>query len=429
MKKVSLKDENGKIYFGWFVTVAAAIIMLFGYACVVSLTGVFLLPVTQDLGLPIGQFSVYLTILSISCIVTLFFISKYITEKYIRKIMLIAAIIGALSFFGFASGSKLWHFYLLSVPMGFAFGALSSTPCTVLVSNWFGSRLKGFAIGLYLGITSLLAMAMTNVLSYVVMNYGWRIGYIIIGVCLLVICIPCILTFAVWSPRNKGISRMGEAEEDYRCEKNTDEMPGIHFADAIKKPLTWIALLTATFVVTGSSSLLQHSISSFVFSGYDPARAAAMFSLGLGLMTLGTLIVGFLCDRFKLQYSAIGTSLAFAVVFLCLLFAEKAAWLLVLYAFAYALAGPAVNIISPLMMNHMFGEKELGRFIGYVNMFISIGGAFGATLVGMIYDTTGSYGPAWTFMLILLIFTAIIRGICTSNKRKFTALINANKLD
>ena len=101
MKKVSLKDENGKIYFGWYITVIAGIIMTFGYSCIVSLSGIFLLPVTKELGLPIGKFSAYLTIMSLSCIVSLLFISKFMTEKYIKRVMIIAAIIGALSFFGF----------------------------------------------------------------------------------------------------------------------------------------------------------------------------------------------------------------------------------------------------------------------------------------------------------------------------------------
>ena len=48
MRKIGLKDEHGKFYFGWYVVIMGFSLMIFGYACIVSVSGVFTLPVTED---------------------------------------------------------------------------------------------------------------------------------------------------------------------------------------------------------------------------------------------------------------------------------------------------------------------------------------------------------------------------------------------
>ena len=66
MKNFSLKDENGKIYYGWWIVLAAALICGLVYSGIVSVTGVFMLPVTTELELPIGSYSFYLTVMSLT---------------------------------------------------------------------------------------------------------------------------------------------------------------------------------------------------------------------------------------------------------------------------------------------------------------------------------------------------------------------------
>ena len=51
MKSFSFKDENGKFYYGWWIVIAAAIITGLVYSGIVSVTGVFMLPVTETIPL------------------------------------------------------------------------------------------------------------------------------------------------------------------------------------------------------------------------------------------------------------------------------------------------------------------------------------------------------------------------------------------
>ena len=90
MSKFSLKDEKGKIYMGWYITFMGIILMTFAYSCVVSVAGQFMLPVTEDLGIQIGDFSLWMTILSLTAIAFLLFFSKIFSKKTVKKIMIAA---------------------------------------------------------------------------------------------------------------------------------------------------------------------------------------------------------------------------------------------------------------------------------------------------------------------------------------------------
>jgi len=68
----------------------------------------------------------------------------------------------------------------------------------------------------------------------------------------------------------------------------------------------------------------------------------------------------------------------------------------------------------------MYGEKEVGAFIGYINLFISMGGAAGGMIIGKLYDATGNYvTPFWVCAALLTVMT-MIRFIFSSNKYKFS---------
>ena len=417
MKNFSLKDENGKIYYGWWIVLVTALICGLVYSGIVSVSGIFLLPVTTDLGLQIGSYSFYLTIMSLTNIATLLVVSKFLTAKNIKKIMTIAAIFGIISFIGFFMAKSLVWFYIFAVPQGFCFGAFTMTPCQILVSNWFGEKARGRAMSFFLTGMSLVTVVLMNVLNYIVLSAGWRMGYILLAACVAV-CMLIALKVVVWSPAEKGMKRIGDLEAEELEAMASREVTGVSFGEALKKPITWLAFISCSLAVIVSSSILQHGISTMVMAGQDQTSATALISAMSIVMMFTGPVVGVICDK-KLSIAAVGTSLFFLIATLGLAFMNSGMIGTVLFVVGYIFGVPAINIVSPLIMSHMYGEKDLGRLIGYANVFIGVGGAIGATAVGMLVQHYGSYMMPWLYMAALLLIVAVIRGICTSSKRKF----------
>lgn len=418
MKSFTLRDENGKFYYGWWIVIAAAILCGLVYSGIVSVTGVFLMPVTTDLQLPVAGYSFYITIMSITNIITLLVISRFLNERTIKKIMLAAGILGIISFIGFAMAKSLLWFYVFAVPQGFCFGAFTMTPCQTLVSNWFGEKTRGRAMSIFLAGMSIVTVGLMNLLNFVILGYGWKMGYIVLAIATLV-CVLIAAKIIVWSPPQKGVKRIGDLEEAELAAMQSREIRGISFGEALKRPITWIAFISCTLAVIVSSSILQHGIPTMMMGGYSQTKATALISAMSLVMMATDPIVGIICDKFRLSIAAAGTSLFFAVAVVGLAYTGAAGWGIPLFVIGYIFGVPAIYTISPLMMGHMYGEKDLGKLIGYVNVFVGLGGAFGATGVSLLLQKFGSYQPAWLIMAGVLVVVAIIRGFCTSEKNKY----------
>lgn len=418
MKSFSFKDENGKFYYGWWIVIAAAIITGLVYSGIVSVTGVFMLPVTQDLGLPVAGYSLYLTVMSVMGILTLMFISKYLDEKKTKKIMVIAGIAGIISFIGFSMANSIWMFYIFAIPQGFCFAAMTMTPCQLLVSNWFGEKAKGRAISLFLTGMNLVYLVELNALTKIISAMGWRAGYITLAICIAV-AVLIVIMFVEWSPEKKGVRRIGDLEESELAAMKSAALKGIDFSTAIRKPITWLVLLSCILAVIASSSILQHGIPTMVVNGYSPEQATGIISICSTIMIFTGPLIGVICDKFRLSIAAVGTAVSFTLAALGLslvCISKMGAWVFCMF---YIFGVATINIISPLLMSYMYGEKDLPRLIGYVNMFISIGGAIGAAGLGALYQHYGSYQMPWLIMAALLAVVAAIRGIATTKKRKY----------
>lgn len=332
--------------------------------------------------------------------------------------MIIAGIIGVISFIGFAAAKSVWMFYVFAVPQGFCFAAMTMTPCQLLVSNWFGEKAKGRAISLFLTGMTLVYLLEFNILSRVVSSMGWRAGYIMLAIC-VAIAVVAAAVLVSWSPEKKGIKRIGEFDETELQNMQSAVLKGVDFKVAIGKPITWLVLISCTLAVIASSSIMQHGIPTMVISGFTPEKATAIISMLSIIMIFTGPVIGVICDKFRLSVAAVGAAASFAIAALGLSMmgtSQAGVWLFCIF---YILGVPTINIISPLLMSYMYGEKDMPRLIGYVNMFISIGGAIGAAGLGTLYEHYGTYQMPWMIMAGVLALVAVIRAIATTKKRKY----------
>lgn len=420
MKAFSLKDENGKLYYGWIIVIMASIITGLVYNGIVSTTGVMMLPVINDMSLDPAGFSLYLTIMSITGIITLLIVQRFFTKNNIKKIMLAAGICGVISFIGFAMSKNLTVFYIFSIPQGFCFTAMTMTPCQLLISNWFGSKAKGRAISLMLTGMTLIYVGELNILQKIVTSYGWRAGYYLLGagIAVAIVCISLLK----WSPEDKGIKRMGDLsdEEEGSMKIENTLNVGVSFNEAIKKPITWLVFISATLAVIASSSILQHAIPTMIYGGYSPEKATAVISLLSTLMLFTGPIIGIIMDKAPLKIAAFGSALCFTGSCIGLSFISvNPAIGVAIFSCLYIFGVASINIISPVILSFLFGDKDLNKLLSWLNMFISIGGALGAVGVSTLLIKFGSYQIPWLVMAISLLICAIIRFFATSKKRQF----------
>lgn len=413
--KVSLK-QNGRFYYGWVIVFVGFIMMLLGYVSCISVTSVFVLPVTKDLGIDRGQFVLYTTILALFSVFVAGFFGKKMANGNIKRIISISSIITAVGYFGFSKAAETWHFYLLALLIGQGFALVSTMPTSILINNWFGGKIKGTAMSLSFIGSGLGGMLMTPLINYVNTAYGWRSGYLALAGVFLLIITPITLLLVVKTPEEKGFYRMGQAAG----ESSIKDAQGMILKEAVKKPMLWLAVFSIIIFIFGSSAILFNSVPYLVQIGFSPEKAAAFAGLNLGGLVIGKILTGIVCDRFGTKFGAVLSSFIFAGAFVFLLIMPTNPNVLVYgWLICYALGGGGITVVPPLLVNSLFGEKDYGNIIGVMTMATNIGGAFGGVIAAFIYDSTGSYGTFWFIAAIGLVLSGIARIMAFQLRKKY----------
>lgn len=302
-----------KRYPGWKVVFLGIMLMNFGYSCIVSIVGAFMNPVSSDLGVQIGDFGIWITINSITAFFVLLVASKYYSAKTLKPMLLIGAISGIIGFVGFANAQSLTMIYCFAVFLGLCFALVSTTPCALMVNNWYGPKLRGKYLGIVFGVNSLCVMFIIPIMNTVIQMTSWRVAYYILAAC-LAICIPLILKFAVWSPDMVGVKRIGDYDADELAGET--ELEGYEFKEGLKKPIVWVAFITGLLLVIASSSVLAYTQPCIEAAGYSSTIGSSAVSIAIGLTVVTCIWVGRLCDKAGVHIGTLVTGIAFVLAFL-----------------------------------------------------------------------------------------------------------------
>lgn len=408
MKDIQFK-QNGRFFYGWIIVIVGLFLMTFAYVGFVSLTSVFVLPVTEDLNFERGEWMTYLTILSLACVICSPLLGKLMGKGRLKIWVAVCCLLGFIGYLGFSRADSLTAFYLFALILGVGFAGTAPMPVSILINKWFGGKVRGTATGIAFLGSGLGGMILSPILNGVISAYGWRTGYIALGIVFLVLMV-IVLAFANDNPQSKGFVRMGEDESEAAAA--AIEKQGKTLFEAMRTPEFYFAVLSTILVVLASSAILANSVAYFVGCGIGEAKAASLHGLLLGSLIIGKPVMGAVTDRFGIRTSSVLTTIIFAATFASLFIMPNAAGVLVFLVIAcYGLGGPTITVIPPLMVNGLFGDKDYGTLVGVMNMATSIGGAFGGMVAARVYDMTGSYASFWVVACIAVICAAVLRFI------------------
>ncbi|MDR2055223.1 MAG: MFS transporter [Desulfovibrio sp.] len=398
--------QDGKFYYGYVIVVVGFALMLLAYVVLASATSVFVRPVTEALGINRSTFLVYKSIHSIASILAAPFLGRMAARGQVKKVLLLSSAAAAIGFIGFATAHNIWQIYVFSVLTGIGFIGTCTMPISVLVTSWFGGRIRGTMMGLTFIGSGLGGMAMLPFLTYLISNYGWRAAYFGSAAIFVVVLIPAVALFIVKSPEEKGFYRMGQTSEEAAV---TKEVLGMTYREAKKTPMYWLALLSVICTTVASGAILNNSVPYYRDMGIEPMLAASLAGLQLGLLTLGKITVGPACDRFGIKFGTTASMYLFGLTFAFLYMMQYNAAFVYAVIICYGVGGGTITLSPSLMINGIFGEKDYGRLVADMTMAVSIGALIAAPTSALVFDMTGTYGGYWMFSTIVVMVGATCR--------------------
>ncbi|MBI3965403.1 MAG: MFS transporter [Chloroflexi bacterium] len=299
-----------------------------------------------------------------------------------------------------------WQLYLVyGVLASLGFAGTAPTISSVVVGRWFVAR-RGLALGIITSGSSLGALALVPLTMAIVLAGGWRAGLAALGIFLAFVVAPTVFLLVRDDPSAKGAAAYGTRTPGTTIAAERE--PSVDLRTALGSRPFW--LLALPFLVCGYTTMGltdTHLVPLAVEAGVPELSAATSIGV-VGLFNaIGTVLAGVASDRWGRRYPLALIYLVRGLSLLILMIAHDALTLFV-FAAIFGLAGfGTVPPLSALAID-FFGRRSLGSIFGSIVLMHQVGAATGAYVNGLIFDLTGSYLPALTLMIVLLIASAAL---------------------
>ncbi len=396
-----MSDGTGRVFYGWYIVAVCWVVNFIVFGISVNTFTVYVKPIQADLGWSRGQISLAISLAAVAMGLGAPFIGRLIDRIGARLAMATgAAIIGVCTIL-LSRAQSLPTFYALFILSGVGQGLATIIPVSLVISNWF-TAMRGKALGTAMTGTGLGAMVMVPVSTWIVLNWGWRTSYAIMG-CIILLMVPLNLLFIRTRPADVGLLPDG----GLATEEDPASAEGLSVPEAVRTQAFW--MIGAMMVLAGlvAMGVGVHLMPYLTDIGHTESRASLIIAVISGMTFLGKISLGFIADRWGVRPAV---ALAFGLILAGILLLMGAGALPVAFVFAvvYGLGIGAPLVINAALTAERLGLKQFGAVFGILTLLNTAGVALGAVLTGFIYDAAGSYIPA----LLLFVGLTAVAGIC-----------------
>jgi MFS family permease len=407
-----VKQQHGKIFYGWWVVLAAGVgLALHLGPILVATFGIFFKPLSEEFGWSRAEVSLAFSLLTLVGSGAVLVVGRLVDRFGARKVILPSVVLFGLGVFSLSSLSPLlWHFYALYLVLGVAASGTTPVAYSKVISHWFDKR-RGIALALAVSGSSVGAFIMPPLTQVLITAMGWRQAYMVLGLLAIGGTLPVVGLLLKESPQMMGLAPDGEPGADTSTAAQHGQGQGLSGTEAWHTVSFWLML--GAFFLTSISfhGCYIHLVPLLTDSGISPQNAALAISLAAAGSFVGRLGCGYLLDRVFAPYVAMGF-FAGAALGMSLL------WGNVGNTFAFAAAvlvglmvGAELDLIA-YMVSRYFGLRAFGEIYSYAFAAFVLGGVIGPLLMGMSFDSTGSYHIALgTFVVTTLIAAGLMIGL------------------
>lgn len=402
--------------FAWIVVIALGLMSAGTTGTYSIVAGSFVAPVCEDLGFDYTSFSFYFTAILLGLALGLPLLSRFI-PKVIGKpwhigieLVLIAAG-AAMAFY-----TEAWMFIASAAVIGICFSFTTGVCMSDVIDQWF-SKSSGLAIGLAWGVNSLCTLLLSPVVTLVIEQQGWRVGFIVLAAVSAAMILPASAFIIRFKPSDRNMLPYGETvietSEDNGPENQDDVLTGMTLRDAVKTPsFILCALLLCVAQLTCCMNQLFPTYASEV--GFNPIVGSLMVSAASLSDIFLNPFVGKTCDKLGAIKATVAWTAVSISSFLLLIIGGNSETVSIIAAGVNDVMFAIVGTAMPMLLLSLFGSKDFGRIYSIVCSAGYIVGAFGMPVMMKVYGMAGSFQGVFIFCIVcnlMIAAFAIISGL------------------
>ena len=400
------------IHYGW---VMVALLFTYGVfaSAAMSIPGVLLTPISQDLGWTIGDMSGPLG-LRVALFGLIAPFAGGLILLYGPRRMLTCSAVLLVAGYGLALVmTERWHLWLsLGVLLGIAPGITALAMQTTITTRWFTER-RGLAIGLLSAGSATGQLVLLTPAAWVAQEYGWRwaLGPFI---AIIAVLAAAFVLLARDRPADLGLPPLGEDKVVPAPPPPTGNVFALSFAAlrlAAGTRVFWV--LAFTFYVCGVSSfgLVPHFVTLCGDFGISPITSTTLLA-AIGVFDLiGTIGSGWLSDRYDNRWLLFWYYALRGISLMWLPYSGFTLMGLAFFAMFYGLDFIATVPPSVRLTAQAFGREQAPLVFGWIFAAHQLGAGMMAYGAGATRDSFESYLPAFFAAGVLCVVAALSLGL------------------
>jgi MFS transporter, OFA family, oxalate/formate antiporter len=407
------------IFYGWYIVGVGFLANVASSFALASTLSIFLKPLTSELGISRGVFSLLRSGEGIigACFAPL--VGTLVDRYGGRWLMAVGAAIAGIGFFflgyietfGQFAAIRLTLVTLGDVLMGYMV-------VNVVVAQWFVQR-RGRAFAFTSMGVGFAKVCMPVLAAWLLVSLGWRQTWMVFGFLTVVLLVLPALLVVRRSPEEMGLrpdgasdlhtdrksalARKKTSEEFFESDSNRVWTR----TEAARTSAFWLLVITFGISSVGVTGLNLHVYSYVTDLGHSPVVAATVMSVIASMQLASPLAWGLLADRVEARIAAM---LRFVVQAVGLGLAILTGNLFCLYAgFLLYGIGLGGNMVLPdILWANYFGRRSLGKIRGMGLLISQVLAAAGPPFFGFLFDITGGYGLSFAIFGAALVTSALL---------------------
>lgn len=390
---------NGVLRNRWWVVVASILGLIVGTGSInIFAFGVFLKPVSADLGVGRGTLSAAVFLSSILTAAGSPVLGTMIDRWGIRTVMLPSIALFALvtAAFSMLSADPVVLFVLYGLS-GLVGSGQTPIAYSKAVSAWFDKE-RGLALGIAMAGVGLGTALIPQLAERLILHFGWRMAYVGLGVAIFALAFVPVAA-VVREP----------AERDRATAPASAFRPrGLALAEALSTWRFWALTVAFFFGVVAINGTLTHVVALLTDRGVPIQVATGALSAAGIAIIVGRILSGYCLDRFFGPYVAV-------VFLICpmagiALLGSGAGGLVPLAGTILCGVGIGAEVdLMAFFVSRYFGLRGFAQIYGLMFGIFAVGTGLGPYAMGAGFDAFHSYRAIFVgFEVILLIACGLL---------------------
>lgn len=383
-------------FYGWVIVVAGMVGAAFMVGTSVFSIGVYAEEMQAELGWSRSElFGALALRLTAGALLSPFLGAISDRRGGARVIMVISAVVMGLSLAPLKWTDSLLVYYLVYGGLGAIASAVLGSIMLGVVPKWFIRR-RGKAVAMAAAGGALGPLVFPVLNSELIMAFGWRDAWFIVGVLAIVLLVP--LSFAVHrTPEDVGLLPDGDAADAVMGPRRRFGAEyNYTLAEALRTKSFWLLTASFSFAVMSMNGWQPSWVPYLTDAGFS-LRVASTSILVFGIFSFsGRFVWGPASQRFPLNRLIIA-QLGTTTTALLVLLSISNVPLLYLWSIIYGVSTGGFWLLQPLTLANYFGARNLGAIRGFNQPFMAVASGIAPISAAFLFDATDSYVGVMAF--------------------------------